>query len=82
METKLTLKLDKDVIDEIKIYAQSRNISLSKMVEKYFRSLTNGKRYVNDKYSPIVKELSGIIKIKDDTDYRDKYTDYLVEKYK
>ena len=82
METKLTLKLDKDVIDKIKMYAQSRNISLSKMVEKYFRSLTSGKRYVNDKYSPIVKELSGIIKIEDNTDYRDKYTDYLVEKYR
>jgi hypothetical protein len=36
MNSKLTLKLNKDVIEKAKIYAHKNNISLSKMVEKYF----------------------------------------------
>jgi hypothetical protein len=32
METKLTLKLDKNTIDQAKLYAKDNNLSLSKMV--------------------------------------------------
>jgi predicted HicB family RNase H-like nuclease len=39
MEAKLTLKLDKDIIDEAKKYALKKNISLSRMVERYFKAL-------------------------------------------
>ena len=39
MEAKLTLKLDKYIIEEARVYAKNRNLSLSKMVEKYFKSM-------------------------------------------
>ncbi len=39
MKAKLTLKLDKDVIEDAKKFAKSRNVSLSRMVERYFKSL-------------------------------------------
>jgi hypothetical protein len=80
MEAKLTLKLDKNVIDEAKMYAKSRNISLSRMVEKYFKSLVVKKRN-KKKYPPLVEELSGIIKLENDFDFRDDYTNFLIEKY-
>ncbi|MCP4137610.1 MAG: hypothetical protein GY754_41970 [bacterium] len=82
MESKLTLKLDKDVVEQAKLYAQQKNISLSKMVERYFKSLIEEKSMMNKKYTPLVKELSGIIKLDDDDDNREEYTDFLIEKYK
>jgi len=39
METKLTLKLDKSIIQSAKKYAKNNDKSLSKLVEDYFRNL-------------------------------------------
>jgi len=40
MDTKLTLKLDKEVINRAKRYAESKRISLSKLIESYLQLLT------------------------------------------
>lgn len=40
MNTKLTLNLDKKVIEEAKNYARSNRVSLSKLIENYLDSLT------------------------------------------
>ena len=40
MNTKLTLNLDKEIINEAKIYAKSHSVSLSKLIENYLNSLT------------------------------------------
>lgn len=81
MDTKLTLRLDKDVIDGVKEYAGKKNISLSKMVEKYFKSLIE-KKSSKKSYSPLVNELSGVINLDENFDFEEEYTHYLVEKYK
>jgi hypothetical protein len=60
METKLTLKLDKSVIESAKKYAENNKRSLSKLVENYFRNLTI-KNKPAQKHSPLVESLSGII---------------------
>lgn len=60
MEAKLTLKLDKQVIDSAKDYAKRHNQSLSKMVENYFSHLARGCNS-SKKHSPIVESLSGIL---------------------
>jgi len=80
METKLTLKLDKNTIDQAKIYAKRNNISLSKMVEKYFKSLTEEK--TSKKNSKLVDELSRIISLNKEIDNKDEKLSYLLEKYK
>ena len=79
METKLTLKLDKSVIQSAKQYAHHRNRSLSGLVEDYFRNLvaSEGKQQLH--YSPLVEELSGVISEKDLNNLS--YTDYLETKY-
>lgn len=82
MEAKLTLKLDKGVIEKAKEYAKKKNISLSRMVERYFKAVVEKKQDKEKKYSPLVEELSGIINLDNDFDFREDYTNYLVEKYK
>jgi hypothetical protein len=79
MDTKLTLKLDKDIIDKAKIFAKKRNISLSKMIEHYLDYLLKSKD--SDEYSMLVNELSGIIKLPKDYNLKEDYTDYLVTKH-
>lgn len=81
MEAKLTLKLDKGVIEKAKEYAKKKNISLSGMVERYFKAVVEKKQDKEKKYSPLVEELSGIINLDKEFDFREDYTNYLIEKY-
>jgi len=39
MNAELTLNLNKNIIDEVKLYASSKQISISELVENYFNSL-------------------------------------------
>lgn len=81
MNTKLTLKLDKDVIELAKAYAQKRQTSLSVLVENYFRNLSGEREHSEPILTPLVQELSGIIDLPEDFEIKDAYTDYLIEKY-
>lgn len=85
MDAKLTLKLDKQVIDKAKNYASSQKRSLSRLIESYLKSLVDtDKTEANDdiEISPFVKSLQTGVKIPADLDYKKAYVDYLVEKYK
>ena len=64
MTTKLTLTLDNKIIETAKIYAKRNKISLSRLVEFYFKSLTADYENHIENLPPITKELSGIAKIK------------------
>lgn len=81
MDKKLTLSLDKAIIENAKNYAKSNNISLSKLIESYLTTLTTRKKN-SAEITPLVESLSGIITLDDDFDVKDAYTDYLIEKYK
>lgn len=83
MDTKLTLKLDRDLIAQAKLYAQTTQQSLSALVERYFRYLLDQKRpRARNQVSPTVQELSGIIALEPDHDAQEDYTTYLLEKYR
>jgi hypothetical protein len=81
METKLTLKLEKDIIDSAKAYAQKENKSLSHLVEEYFKGLIMPDDENAKKITPLVKELSGILRGKDIKNGKKDYIDYLESKY-
>ena len=81
MDKKLTLSLNATVIDRAKSYASEQGTSLSKMIENYL-SLVTRKEEDDLELTPLVKELSGIIQLPDNFDFRMEYTDYLIEKYK
>ncbi len=83
METKLTLRLNDNVIARAKVYARNHDISLSKMVESYLDSLTKQNAEKRDHFiTPLVESLSGVMDVPADYDYRKDYRDYLDEKYK
>ncbi len=80
MDTKLTIKLDNDVISRAKRYAKHRRTSLSRMIESFLDSVTQNE--ADDiEITPLVKSLSGVIKVPEDFDYKKERTDYLVKKY-
>jgi hypothetical protein len=85
MDTKLTLKLDKLVIEQAKEYASSHQRSLSRIIEAYLKSLINQdeKKTENDiVISPFVKSISTGVKIPADLDYKLEYLAHMNEKYK
>lgn len=85
MDTKLTLKLDKFVIEQAKEYASSQNRSLSRIIESYLKSLINRENLIKEddiKISPFVKSMSTGIKIPADLDYKSEILNHLEEKHK
>lgn len=80
MDTKLTLRLNKSIIEKAKQYASERNTSLSKMIENYLQALTNKKEDASD-ISPLVESLTGVIDVPSD-DMKKDYSDFLTHKYK
>lgn len=81
MQTKLTLKLEANVIRSAKRYARSNRRSLSKLVERYFRHLAHNKERPPLRLTPIVSSLSGILKHTKDQDSKSDYSNYLTKKY-
>jgi len=58
MTKKLTLTLESKVIEAAKVYAKKNNMSLSGIIELYFKTLSS--EINSSKIPPITKELSGI----------------------
>lgn len=82
MDTKLTLKLDKTVIEKAKEYAESHQKSLSRIIESYLQSLTNQEQTKDElEISPFVKSMSSGVHIPAELDYKKEYSDFLIKKY-
>lgn len=82
MNTKLTLSLNKDIIHQAKIYAKEHNISLSFLIENFLQKIIAEYKTNDSSKGSIVNELSGIITLNSNIDFKDDYTDYLTKKYK
>lgn len=82
METKLTLRLNDNVIERAKIYARSHKISLSKMIESYLDGITKQKDSEKKiPITPLVESLSGVIDLPADYEYKKEYRNFLENKY-
>ncbi|MDR1884344.1 MAG: DUF6364 family protein [Prevotella sp.] len=79
MNTKLTLNLNRDTVEDAGYYARTLKTGLSKLIENYLNTLT-GNSSVSNKTSPLVKSLTGVIP---DAvmEERKNYRDYLDKKY-
>ncbi len=82
MDTKLTLKLNQVVIENAKVYARNKKISLSKLIETYLQALTSEENKSEFEISPFVKSISTGKSLPNDLDYKNEYADFLMEKYK
>lgn len=68
MKTKLTLRIDEEVIRKAKRYAKENNTSISQLLENYLKLLVSRDKSLKaeepeEKYSSIV-QLRGILKVK------------------
>lgn len=83
MDTKLTLKLNQEIIEKAKVYASQKKVSLSRIIENYLNSLTNDVKSDNSiEISPFVKSIRTGNKITSDLDYKKEYSENLLSKYK
>ena len=72
MNTKLTLTMDKSVIERAKKYARRQDRSLSNLVENYLKSITYEKvekKGTNEEIPPKVKSLMGSVELPESLDY-------------
>ena len=82
MNTKLTLTIDKEVIEQAKKYATEKGRSLSDLVENYFKYLTERKLEERpETLSPRVERLRGILKVKPDFDFKKTLGEERIKKY-
>lgn len=82
MNAKLTLSLEKDVIEEAKEFSRKQHKSLSKLVENYLRQITRTVPPSDETITPIVAELSGLMKPDGAKRRKEEYAAYLTEKYR
>lgn len=86
MNTKLTLKLDKSVIEKAKLYAAEHHYSLSLLVENYLKAITEkdkSDRSDENEISSFVKSFTiGKGEVPEDFDYKKERQEYLSEKHK
>lgn len=82
MNTKLTLTIERDIIERAKNYAKDKNRSLSDIIENYLKILTDKeKQDKNQKLNPVVESLKGSFKMPKDMDYKKELRNRLEEKY-
>ena len=79
MQTKLTLRLEDDLILQAKIFAKASGKSVSQIVADYFALLVEEKAGENIQLTPIVRSLKGALRGAN-IDIED-YHDYLEDKY-
>ena len=92
METKLTLRLDDELIKHAKAHAEKSGKSLSKMVGDFFTLLddlepSTGQQPAKnlrlaDNLPPLTRSLLGILKSGHDVDDKRDYRAHLEEKYR
>lgn len=83
MATKLTLTINKQIIEKAKKYASRQGRSLSNLIEDYLKSLVEPPNNNDDfEYSPMVISLWGSVKLEDaDIDYDKLLEEELIKKY-
>lgn len=83
MSTKLTLTIDKSVIEEAKKYAKTQGRSLSNLIEEYLKSVSSADQKIDaSQLSPITKSLYGAVKMEDpNVDYRKILADEILKKH-
>lgn len=83
MNTKLTISLDSKIINKAKVFAGRKKTSLSKLVENYFRALTENQHEENEVLviDDDLLKMSGNIKLSDSMDVNDLLAEQLIKKY-
>lgn len=72
MQTKLTLRLEDQLIEQAKSYAAQAGKSVSQIVAEYFKLLTSQKIKTSSPSTPITQSLRGLLRESklDEKDYK------------
>jgi len=81
MNTKLTLTIEKGVIEKAKRYAKKEGRSLSDIIENYLKVITDEPNDPDLELTPIVKSLKGAFRSNEKFDYKEELTEVLSSKY-
>ncbi len=59
METELTIKIDKNILDTVEKYTKEHKISISELIEKFFKSMLTEKSDADNIFevTPFVKSM-------------------------
>ncbi len=82
MSTKLTLTVEKHVIEKAKIYARKTGRSLSEIIETYLESLTSDISHESNSISPKLRAIIGSVKLPKDFDEEKARRSHLENKHK
>lgn len=80
MNTKLTLRMEKEIIEQIKMYAMEHDKSVSSLTETLYKSILLKENEEDAELTPIAKKYKGIIR-NDDVDTDIVKLSYLLEKH-
>lgn len=81
MNTKLTLTIEREIIERAKQYAKEKNRSLSDIIENYLKFLTNKDSNADSDLNPAIESLKGAFKMPKNLDYKKELGKRLEEKY-
>lgn len=79
MTTKLTLTVEKAIIERAKLYAKNTGRSLSEIIEHYLASLTHENEVTE--LSPKLKKIVGVVKLPKDFDEKKVLRDEMEKKH-
>ncbi len=82
MNSKLTLTIEREVIERAKNYARQNGRSISDIIENYLKIITVEESNGEYQIPPITKSLRGSFKAPDDFDYKKELIEILAEKYR
>ncbi|MDQ3109929.1 MAG: DUF6364 family protein [Bacteroidota bacterium] len=80
MTTKLTLTVEKDIIERAKIYARKTGRSLSDLIETYLESITTDNKD-EKKISPKLGKILGSVKLPKNFDEEKELRSYFEKKH-
>jgi len=82
MNTKLTLTIEKEVIQSAKEYAEEKGQSLSELVENYLKLISITRKEIKpEELSPRIQRLRGVIKTSENMNYKKILTEELAKKH-
>jgi formiminotetrahydrofolate cyclodeaminase len=79
MNSKLTLTVEKKVIEKAKLYAKKTGRSLSELIENYLENITQD--YSNEEISPKLQKIIGSVQLPPDFDEEKELRSVLEQKH-
>jgi formiminotetrahydrofolate cyclodeaminase len=79
MATKLTLTIDRSIIERAKSYAKNTGRSLSELIENYLETITQ--ESVEEKLSPKLNKIVGSVKLPKNYDQEKELRNYFESKH-